>query len=731
MAAFRERETVTALRLLVGAAAALAQASAAAVVVWEPLYEPGCGGAIVSVEENPHDPQHIVSGGDMLGTAASFDGGEHWLPGLGLSTYEMATPTFHPTRKDEVWIGSCSGPYRSRDGGRTWEWKRKGMPPPRRGAYTVVIEKVLFDPADATRLLAFGGSSRGWTRFGRQGAIWESVDAGESWRRLGTITRDGFTTNAVDGANIVKAFSGPALGDGGAWLHVFARDGAGWLTSLDGGRTWRRRKTRGVEGEITSVAVHPDDPRVVWAVTDAGTAGANGKLTPGHVYKSTDGGRSFARSDVGIRLFSHEKRQLTSRFRDIAVSPADPKILYVSDMAWSTASIWVSADGGESWRLSADKRGLDTCCFAGPSVKLSPSPTRRGTVYAYNSEYVLKSTDGGGTWRDMTACRPDPSRPDHWRGRGWNGWCSIGVVFNPYRRGELIVFGMDASRGWLTRDGGASWSYAHGTAGPWCGGRGAAFSKNGFVYVTSGQRGENCGVVISRDGGRTWVTRLGAGCGLPERRDGEYDGVWVEPERGLSAFVMHGGRMYRTEDGGESWRVDASCTETGCFAEDPTKPGRFYLKNHRGVFVTEDWRTFRHIGLEGRSEGLIACDAKGRVLVCRGRDGSNFGLFRYNPADGGWIRLFDHRFAFAVAADPGNPARLAMTTQDRPYHDFAGCDGVYVSADEGQTWTQANRGLHNLRLSCIAFDPFDPETLVAGTGGGGFVKGRWRTGPVE
>ena len=71
-------------------------ASAAADFVWRPLYEPGCGGAIVSLEVSPHDPNHLVSGGDMLGTAVSFDAGELWAPGLGLPAYEMATPTFHP-----------------------------------------------------------------------------------------------------------------------------------------------------------------------------------------------------------------------------------------------------------------------------------------------------------------------------------------------------------------------------------------------------------------------------------------------------------------------------------------------------------------------------------------------------------------------------------------------------------------------------------------------------------
>lgn len=51
--------------------------------------------------------------------------------------------------------------------------------------------------------------------------------------------------------------------------------------------------------------------------------------------------------------------------------------------------------------------------------------------------------------------------------------------------------------------------------------------------------------------------------------------------------------------------------------------------------------------------------------------------------------------------------------------------GPFVSRDGGRTWSPANGGLHVRRLTCVAFDPFDGETLVAGTTGGSFVRARW------
>ena len=165
----------------------------------------------------------------------------------------------------------------------------------------------------------------------------------------------------------------------------------------------------------------------------------------------------------------------------------------------------------------------------------------------------------------------------------------------------------------------------------------------------------------------------------------------------------------------------------GAFASDPTTLGRFFVKSADGVFETHDWKSFRLMGLPGASEGKIACDALGRVLVCRVRTGDlkTRGLWRCNPSGGEWVRLHDDPLACAVASDPKDPTRLVLTTSDNPYHDFSGANGVYVSSNDGKTWGPANEGLHVRRLACVAFDPFDGETLVAGTLGGGFVKATW------
>ena len=715
----RSRVLILAMPIAAVAALGLPRRSVAkAGIVWEPLREPGCGGRIVSLEVSPHNPRHLVSGGDMLGTAVSFDAGETWTPGLGLPAYEMATPTFHPSRPDELWIGSCMGPFLSRDGGRTWQWRRRGMPKPSRYHYTAMVEKILVDPSRPDRLLAFGGSSRHWRTCETMGAIWISENGGDDWRRAGTITATGFTTNAVKGANIVKAWWSA---EPKPIASVFAV-GAGWFSSLDGGLTWRQRKLSGLPGAVEGVTVHPSRPNVVWAVV----AAESGQRVPGSIWRSTDGGRTFLPSDAGIQKAADGNPNLVSHFSEIEVSPVPPFRLYVSDLSWKAHAIWVSDDAGATWRRGCSKSTVATACFAGPGCRISASPTEADVAYAYNSEYVLKTTDGGHMWQDATAFRPVALQPGNWRGRGWNGWCSRSVTFNPYRRGQSVVQAMDAGRGWVSDDNLKSWHYASGGVNPWGGGKAAAFGKNGFIYLTTGQNGANNGVVVSRDGGRSWISRHGSACGLPDRKAGEYGGVWVDPTNDRSAFVLCGRKRYVTKDGGDSWHGEP-IERSGPFTSDPVNRGRFYVKDAEGVFETCDWKTFRPMGLPGPAEGGVACDALGRVLVCRGRTGDvkTRGLWRYAPRNGGWGRLHDDPLVSAVAADPVEPSRLVLTTADNPYHDFAGGNGIYISSDDGKTWQPANEGLHIHRLSCVAFDPFDGETLIAGTVGGGFVKASW------
>ncbi|HEX6632737.1 MAG TPA: hypothetical protein VF038_02140 [Usitatibacter sp.] len=61
----------------------------------------------------------------------------------------------------------------------------------------------------------------------------------------------------------------------------------------------------------------------------------------------------------------------------------------------------------------------------------------------------------------------------------------------------------------------------------------------------------------------------------------------------------------------------------------------------------------------------------------------------------------------SLAIDPRNPRRLLAGTAS---------GGLWISPDDGATWSANNDFLPNLSISTIAFDPSDPSIVYAGTG---------------
>jgi hypothetical protein len=81
-----------------------------------------------------------------------------------------------------------------------------------------------------------------------------------------------------------------------------------------------------------------------------------------------------------------------------------------------------------------------------------------------------------------------------------------------------------------------------------------------------------------------------------------------------------------------------------------------------------------------------------------------------------------------VAVSPTNPARIAITTRDDPYHDVSNATGVWVSDDAGKTWSQQNTGLPCLSGDVITFNPHDPAQIIFGSMGRGYFVARWPAG---
>ena len=171
------------------------------------------------------------------------------------------------------------------------------------------------------------------------------------------------------------------------------------------------------------------------------------------------------------------------------------------------------------------------------------------------------------------------------------------------------------------------------------------------------------------------------------------------------------GGVYKSSDAGASWSRALPDWATA-LAFDPTSPGRVYAGAVRYGKVfrsTDSGTTWTQIGgstLEALRVYDIAVASNGHVYVA-----TNGGLQKWNGA--AWS---------AVTGLPSAPTiALAIDTSSNPGAVYVGTTthGVYVSRDNGVTWTSFSEGLGNLYVTELAISNGPTRTLYAGTAYGG------------
>jgi photosystem II stability/assembly factor-like uncharacterized protein len=169
--------------------------------------------------------------------------------------------------------------------------------------------------------------------------------------------------------------------------------------STDGGTTWQRTN-QGLAGVIPwDLAVAPDDPETLYAYTTRG------------MLKSQNGGRSWQSLEKWIGGMTGKHM--------LAVDPFAPNRVYLGNPCEDAFCLWISEDGGETWRevvsaLPSNYSGYNT----GIGV-LSPHPTEPGRIFAGVAFYpdppvetpideggIFVSDDYGEQWTFLTSTEP-------------------------------------------------------------------------------------------------------------------------------------------------------------------------------------------------------------------------------------------------------------------------------------------------------------------------------------
>jgi photosystem II stability/assembly factor-like uncharacterized protein len=587
--------------------------------------------ALHSLTQSDSNPNVLIAG-TFNGIFRSDNSGDSWTQ---LPTY--ATPglvhveslAIDPRTSNTIYAGTWYLPYKSTDGGQNWKSIKTG----------IIDDSDIFaidlDPRDPNHIIASACSG-----------IYESANAGDNWTKVQGIPSQSRRTRAI-----VQHPSIPGL--------VFAGTTEGFWRSDRGGKPDSWMVTTSRQLEVNSIAVHPSRPQTIYIGTnnygvmvsnDGGknfvptNGGYSGRFanvivadreTPNRVYAATintttGGGFLFVSTDNGA-TWRPSMRSMPPRLITYSIlqDARDANLIYLG----TNLGVYRSIDRGASWAPAATpikpvtppkgrsaKKIAAVATTQSPAAK-GPSETTRKVQQALNAGgYNVGVPDGRAGKQTIAALRkyqadrhlpvtgkidavtlkslgvagvsldesvaladavnalvqtvdPDTQRPiilaatnvglfrtfdpvQGWQRLPYGASLDVrtSCISVDVQHPETILVGTAASGVLISRDGGKSWQRASGVPSE------APVNtiaqdpqRPNNIYVGTKQS-----FYLSHDGGASWSRRGG---NLPF---GDFTSILVNPHNSDEIFAGNayqtgeiGGGVFRSINGGQTWaRID-------------------------------------------------------------------------------------------------------------------------------------------------------------------------------
>ncbi|MGA9270125.1 MAG: hypothetical protein WBV45_05845, partial [Lutimonas sp.] len=309
----------------------------------------------------------------------------------------VTTVTGTPLIPGTFYMGaSGAGVWKTEDYGTTWNNVSDGFfETPSIGAIEVASN-------DANIIYAGTGSDGLRSNVITGKGMYKSIDAGETWEhiglrkagQIGAVEIDPTNSNVVWVAAIGNAFK--------------ANPERGIYKTTDGGQNWQKVLFVSDKVGFSDLELLPGNPNVVYAAAwkaerKPWTIISGGSNAEGGIYKSVNGGKDWVKLEKGLPKGTIGKI-------DLAVSTVDSRILYaVIEAPGEEGGLYKSVDQGKSFKQVSNHKGLVNRPFYYTNVEVDP--TNPDIVYS-NANPLLKSIDGGKTWKEMSV--PHGDNHDIW-----------------------------------------------------------------------------------------------------------------------------------------------------------------------------------------------------------------------------------------------------------------------------------------------------------------------------
>lgn len=233
------------------------------------------------------------------------------------------------------------------------------------------------------------------------GGVWRTTDGGHSWQNIS----DNYFGGSIGAVSVSEADNNVIyVGGGEKTVRGNVSYGYGMFKSMDAGKTWTAIGLTDAM-HIPRVRIHPKNPDLVYAAVLGDLFKSS--ETRG-IYRSKDGGKTWERI-----LFANKDAGAI----DLVMDPNNPRILYAS--TWRVrrnsynlssggegSAIWKSTDGGDTWKNISANKGLPDGTLG--IIGMTVSPVNSNRVWALieaDKGGVYRSDDAGETWTKINEDR--------------------------------------------------------------------------------------------------------------------------------------------------------------------------------------------------------------------------------------------------------------------------------------------------------------------------------------